>query len=310
MQPSTTSPLPNHNVVVFSGGGTRGIAFAGALEELRLQGIDWGLRCPKLHTVAGCSIGAMTALLVCLGFSAHEVSQLVLNTPFDHLVSLDPMHILRVLTEGLLGLDPGHVLRDWLAKQISRKTTLDLSQAKRLTLGELAEKTGMALACVATNLETRQPMMLSSRSTPDVIVVDAVQASMALPPLFRPVEILGTLYSDGGLVNNFPINFFDEHEVLGLRLSSTPQTLPEIQAMRLPLLGFTNYVIRIASSSNDSNAWESLPVTLRETRVITIHCGKVSTFESDVSAVKDLLLQAGTTAVKKFLQSHTSRLTL
>ena len=298
----SSQTLPDHQVVVFSGGGTRGIAFAGALEELRLRGIDWGLRCPKLHTAAGCSIGAMMALLVCLGFSAHELSQLVLNTPFDHLVSLDPMHILRVLTEGLLGLDPGHVLREFLAKQICRKTTLDVSQAMRLTLGQLAEKTGMSLVCVATNLETRQPIIMSSRATPDVIVVDAVQASMALPPLFRPVEIQGVLCSDGGIVNNFPINLFDEDEVLGLRLSSTPQTLPEIQAMRLPLLGFINYVIRIASNSNDANAWDSLSESLRTTRVITIACGKVSTFESDVSSVKDSLLHAGTTAVKEFLQ--------
>lgn len=292
--------LPDHKVVVFSGGGTRGIAFAGALEFLRQSGIDWGLRCPRIHTVAGCSIGAMTALLICLGFSAHEIGHLVLNTPFDHLVSLDPMDILRVLTDGSLGLDPGHVLRDWLAKQISRKTTLDSEQAKRLTLGDLATKTGMALVCIATNLESRTPWIFSSHATPTIRVIDAVHASMALPPVFRPVEIDGILCCDGGLMNNFPIDLFDESDVIGLRLQSTPQTLSDIQGLRLPLVGFINYILRIALSFHDDDAWTSLPESLRETRIIRIACGKVSTFESDVAAVKHALFEAGQTAVREF----------
>jgi predicted acylesterase/phospholipase RssA len=296
--------LPNHTAVVFAGGGTRGIAYAGALDALRRQGIDWGLRCPKVKTVAGCSIGAMTALLVVLGFSAHEIGQLVLNTPFEHLVSLDPMQMLRVLTEGSLGLDPGNVLRDWLATQIARKTTCDVTQAKRLTLSELKAKTDLSLVCVTTNLVTREQWILSPETTPNVVVVDAVQASMALPPLFQPVEIQGILCSDGGLVNNFPLSLFEEDEVVGLRLMSTPQTIPDIQAMRLPLIGFINYVVRILTSSNDSSSYASISESMRTTRVISISCGKVSTFESDVASVKDSLFQAGVDAVTKFFSKE------
>lgn len=294
--------LPEHKAVVFAGGGTRGIAYAGALEALRKRGVDWGLRCPRLETAAGCSIGAMTALLIVLGFSAHEIGQLVLNTPFEHLVSLDPMQMLRVLTEGSLGLDPGNVLRDWLAVQISRKTTCDPGQAKRLTLGELKSKTGMNLVCVTTNLQTRDAWILSSDTTPDIVAVDAVQASMALPPLFQPVEIQGVLCSDGGLVNNFPMSLFRESDVIGLRLSSSPQTMEDIRKMRLPLIGFINAVVRILTTSNDATSFASISDGLKS-RVITILCGKVSTFESDVASVKDALFQAGAHAVDDFLQA-------
>jgi NTE family protein len=296
--------LPEHTTVVFAGGGTRGIAYAGALEALRQKGIDWGLRCPKIQTVAGCSIGAMTALLIVLGFSAHEIGQLVLNTPFEHLVSLDPMQILRVLTEGSLGLDPGNVLREWLASQISRKTTCDTSQAKRLTLKELKAKTNMDLVCVTTNLATREQWVLSSEATPDVAVIDAVQASMALPPLFQPIEIQGVLCSDGGLVNNFPLNLFSETDVVGLRLLSTPQTITEMQSMRLPLIGFINYVVRILTTSNDASSFASISESMRKTRIISILCGKVSSFESDVASVKDSLFQAGVSAVKEFFEQR------
>ena len=297
--------LPEHDIVVFGGGGTRGIAFAGALEALRRHGLDWGLRCPRLSTAAGCSIGAMTALLIVLGFSAHEIGQLVLNTPFDRLVSLDPMQMLRVVTEGSLGLDPGHTLRDWLATQISRKTTCDSGQARRLTLGELKVKTGMNLVCVATRLDTRGAFVLSSEATPDVPVVDAVQASMALPPLFQPVDVQGVLCSDGGIVNNFPIELFDESRVFGIRLTSTPQTIADVQGMRLPLIGFVNFVLRILTSTNDESSFAALSPALRR-RIITIACGKVSTIESDVDAVKGLLFDAGLRCAESFVGTKTN----
>ena len=36
-------------------------------------------------------------------------------------------------------------------------------------------------------------------------LINAVLASSAIPGFFTPVEINGRLYSDGGIINNFPI---------------------------------------------------------------------------------------------------------
>ena len=292
--------LPPHTTVVFSGGGTRGLAFAGALESLRKRGIDWGLRCPRLETVAGCSIGAMTALLICLGFSAHEIAHLVTNMSFNDLVSLEPMQVLQVVTAGSLGLDPGQILRNWLSTQIALKTGLDVAASQRMTMAQLQEKTGMNFVCVATNVETRKMIEFSAARTPGVAVVDAVRASMALPPLFQPVDIAGTLYSDGGLVNNFPMDLFPQDSVLGLRLCSTPQSLKDIRSMRLPLLGFVSYVLRVTAMHADAAAWEALDENMRNTRVILLPCGKVSTFESDVASVRDQLFRSGEKGVDDF----------
>lgn len=293
--------LPKHTTVVFSGGGTRGLAFAGALDVLRTHGIDWGLRCPKLETVAGCSIGAMTALLICLGFSAHEIGHLVMHTEFHHLVSLDPMQMFGVVMSGSLGLDAGNVLKEWLAKQIAAKTLVDVAQAQRMTLLQLYEKTQMKLVCVATHIETRKLVDFHFESFPNVAVVDAVRASMALPPLFQPVEIQGALYADGGMVNNFPVSLFPPEDVLAFRLASTPQTLQDIRSMRLPLLGFVNYVLRVASIPGEAAIWNALPADVQTRRVVTLGCGKVSTFESDLAAVKDSLFASGKKGMQDFL---------
>jgi hypothetical protein len=247
----------------------------------------------------------MTALLICLGFSAHEIAHLVSTMSFDDLVSLEPMQVLQVVTSGSLGLDPGHTLRAWLSQQISSKTGLDVAASQRMTMEQLREKTGMNFVCVATNVETRKIVQFSSEHTPHVPVVDAVRASMALPPLFQPVDIAGVLYSDGGLINNFPVDLFPRETVLGLRLASTPQSLKDIRSMRLPLLGFVSYVLRVAAMHADASAWDKLDDTVRATRVVLIPCGKVSTFESDVGSVKDQLFRAGETGMDDFWEGKT-----
>jgi NTE family protein len=300
--------IPSYNTVVFSGGGTRGIAFAGALEVLRKkENIDWGLRCPPLKNVCGCSIGALLALLISLEFSANEISDLLMNTSFHQLVNLDPMQILKVATSGLLGLDTGTTLQTFLCKQIARKTIYDSHSSLSLTFEELYKMKKINLVVVATNLNSKCLETFSYEVTPKVSVVEAVRASMALPPLFEPVSIQGNLLSDGGLIENFPMHLFSSEEVLGLRLASETKTVEEMKQSALPLIPFLNHVTKISSMAADASAWYSLSETVRKERVINIPCGKVSSFETDVTAqLKDFLFKSGETAAKNFMERKTA----
>src|SRR5437763_14840961 len=63
--------------LVFEGGGVKGIAYAGALEELDNRGITG-----EVTRVAGTSAGAITAALVALGASAKYVGEAIGGTNF------------------------------------------------------------------------------------------------------------------------------------------------------------------------------------------------------------------------------------
>lgn len=66
------------------------------------------------------------------------------------------------------------------------------------------------LRVVATDL-TRNGMQIFGRdTTPDIPVADAVTASMAYPIFFKPVEIGGAVYVDGGLASNGPAWVLDD----------------------------------------------------------------------------------------------------
>lgn len=58
--------------LVFEGGGVRGIAYAGALNVLDERGL---LR--SVEQVGGTSVGAVTALLLAVGYTAHEMTTLL-----------------------------------------------------------------------------------------------------------------------------------------------------------------------------------------------------------------------------------------
>jgi predicted acylesterase/phospholipase RssA len=61
--------------------------------------------------------------------------------------------------------------------------------------------------------------IFGSEETPDVMVYDAVRASMAIPIVFTPHRIEGKLYVDGGVTASFPLDIYGAGEdVVGIRM--------------------------------------------------------------------------------------------
>ena len=48
-------------------------------------------------------------------------------------------------------------------------------------------------------------------NTPDCQVVDAILMSISIPFLFTPFKYENKLYLDGGLTNNYPIDYFKDN---------------------------------------------------------------------------------------------------
>lgn len=65
------------------------------------------------------------------------------------------------------------------------------------------------LRVVSTNIRRQAMALWSDTNTPHIPVAKAVAASMALPPVFKPVELNGDLHCDGALTSNLPAWAFD-----------------------------------------------------------------------------------------------------
>src|SRR5437870_13873229 len=84
---TTTSyiPLPPITALVFEGGGIKGLAYIGVLQALEeknlLKDVKW---------VAGSSVGAMTALMVALGYTQSQITTEFGNMDFSKFKDHDP----------------------------------------------------------------------------------------------------------------------------------------------------------------------------------------------------------------------------
>ncbi len=205
--------------LAFEGGGVKGVAYAGALEVLGQKGI-----LENIENVAGTSAGAITACLVSLRYSPDDISKTIKNM---NLGSFDDK-------EGLLkklhyyGLHPGDTFLTWIKEQIANsKHDFD----ENATFRDLKNAGCRNLHVFSSDIYMHDVKEFSFETTPDVVVAEAVRASMSIPLYFNAWKFSNNnpddhLYVDGGMLYNYPITAFDvggkpNMETLGLRLEDT-----------------------------------------------------------------------------------------
>jgi NTE family protein len=203
--------------LVFEGGGVKGIAYVGALQELEKRGI-----LTDISRIGGTSAGAITAILVGLNYSLVEVDSILRGLDFNKFMD-DSWGVVRD-TDRLLdefGWYKGDYFREWIAGVIKDKT--GNSEA---TFNDIAaQKTAKGfrdLYFVGTNLSTKFSEVFSSEHSPRMVVADAVRISMSIPLFFSAKRSFrGDVYVDGGVLDNYPVKIFDREKYVK-NYSATP----------------------------------------------------------------------------------------
>lgn len=155
--------------IALSGGGARGFAHLGVLQALREAGIE-------ADAYAGVSAGAMVGAFVAAGYGPREALDLMKSYKIsDYAKVILPIN-------GLLNLSN---LEEQLNERISVRRIEELSKPFFIGVTNLLD------GCA--EYHDQGPL------------VDFVLASASIPVLFEPVEINGTQYVDGGLMDNIPI---------------------------------------------------------------------------------------------------------
>lgn len=183
--------------LALGGGGAKGLAHIPMLEALDELGI-------RPHRLAGTSIGAIIGALYASGLSGSEIRALVeqfLVNDNDAAEQLIPMpRSLRWLdfidpTLGEGGLLDSSDFITFLGETISARRFRDLE---------------IPLKVVTAELWSGEPVILESGE-----LLPALQASMALPGVFPPVEYHGRQLVDGGVANPLPYDLLmDECDVV------------------------------------------------------------------------------------------------
>lgn len=82
------------------------------------------------------------------------------------------------------------------------------------------EQIDFPLNIVVSKLGSREPIYLNKKNNPKMKINDAIRASISIPILFDVFVLEGDKYVDGGLLNNFAIDYF-RNNTIGIRIKST-----------------------------------------------------------------------------------------
>ena len=172
--------------IALGAGGAKGIAHIPMLEALDEMGIT-------PHRIAGCSIGAVIGALYASGLSAAEIKEKIRRLAITR---SDTMR--GVFSDKKISKWWGMLDSDFRGSGLIKAESIMASLCEDRSC-ETFEELAIPFAVVATDFwECRSVVLDSGPLKP------AVQASMALPGLFTPVELDGRVLIDGGTVNPVP----------------------------------------------------------------------------------------------------------
>lgn len=190
--------------LVLGGGGARGGAHVAVLRQLEAQQIPVDL-------IVGTSIGAFVGGLYAQGKTPAEIEQLLLQLPwsdgFRDRVDRDEVPARRKEQRDQFPIDldlgvgpeglrvPKGVLHG--------QAMAALLQRAYGMVPELAsfDQLAVPFRAVATDLTNRETVVLSHGN-----LLHAVQASMSIPGVVRPMQVQNHLLVDGGVANNLPVS--------------------------------------------------------------------------------------------------------
>lgn len=219
--------------LVLSGGGARGYVHIGVIKALEENGIP-------IDYVTGTSMGAIVGGLYAAGYSTDEMMQIFRSEKFNN-------YYLGYLPNKYKDYfkyeqPDGSLLRIDLRRRnkkfaLALPTNLIPTQPMDLGFIDMFAKSSAAadnnfdrlfvpFRCIASDVFRNKEKVFDSGD-----LGTAIRASITFPILFKPVELDSTLYFDGGIYNNFPIETmrkeFAPDIIIGVNITSSRNEEPD-----------------------------------------------------------------------------------
>lgn len=243
--------------LALGGGAVLGAAHIGAIRAI--QELDL-----EIEAISGTSIGAFIAALYSYGNDFSAIENIALDMAWTDITGF---------SLSKFGLFSNKKIRGFLAETIGEEATFEDAQ--------------LPLFIVATNITSGEKKILRSGD-----LADAVMASTCLPGIYKPIEIDGELYVDGGIVENVPISPLKEEgysPIVAIDLNAS-QSYERPGSMVDVLINSFHFMMKTAAREQTRNA----DILIRP---------DLSKFNHIDSSQTEELIKAGYEETKKALES-------
>ncbi len=218
--------------LVLSGGGARGLAHIGAIDELLARGYE-------ITSIAGTSMGA----LVGGAFAAGKLDALRKKA----------LEMKRMRMMGLVDISLGfdHVVGGKKVIQLMKDIIGDLQ----------IEDLHIPYCCCASDLTTGKEQVFRSGS-----LCTAIRASISIPGIFKPERIDNHVFVDGSVHNTLPLDRVERHkgDILMAVNVSAPNDFSLNPMQRKPVhadnyVNLASYVVDLMVTTNTQMAMRITP---------------------------------------------------
>lgn len=273
---------PKYKNLVLSGGSIRGISLVGAVKKL----VDLNLiNLKKLKAVVGTSAGAMLALLIVLGYTIDEIWNIVYFLDMGKMVNPNVLLFLKKC-----GVETGQLIYDFFENHLLEKTKIS-----NINFQQLYQITNIHLTIVGSCLTTKQAIYYDHINTPNFKVCMALRISIGIPGFFTPIVIGDKKYIDGGVLNNYAMNLFEDRleETIGVLISneySTDYEYPEQYFIAvLNLLLHNYYTMSYKRYKNNTVYVTKSPIKLSPINFNIDNHIKIALFKYGIEAVEEFI---------------------
>lgn len=264
--------------LVMKGGGIKGLAYVGAIEELS--------KYYSFNRYVGTSAGAISAILLAAGFSTEELQEELSQKDFS---DFKDASIIKGIWNFFFkkGIYEAHTFTTWLDILLAKK----LNTPYCVRLADLPNR-----VTVYASRRGKKAIIFDSKSpeTKNKRAAFVARCSMSIPFIFTPEKSEGLRVFDGGVQHNYPIDILMSNEpnleFIGLYLGSK---IFEGDSRK----GILNELLSIWTEANDEE-------NLRRynDKTIIIDPRPISTLQLNLTKKeKKFLLDSGRIAAKQFL---------
>ena len=246
----------------------------------------------RIDTFVGSSIGAVVSCLFAIGMTPLQI--------YNAFVEIDEQTVLKYSNVDLFfhsfGIDNGEY---FMAHMVD--IFIDMKVSPKITFSQFFTKFHKRIIFTGSNISKHSTEYFGPDTTGDMRVLDAIRISISIPFLFSAIEYNGNLYCDGGVTNNFPLqytmkDFQSRHPmedssfgVLGCNIESLPPK---------QILSIDDYIYNIFACSVKKDRQE---LSFHEnTIIISIQNTGSTDFSADTEKRKEMF-DIGFAAADKYL---------
>ena len=235
-------PMPDNPKIglVLSGGGAKGLAHIGVLKVIDSLGV-------RVDYIGGTSMGSAVGGLYAAGYTGKQLDSIFRVIDFDVLLGDKVPRPSKTFQERKnsekYGISlPVKNFKIQLPSSISRGQNLfNLFTKLTLDVSAISDFSQLPIPfyCMATDIETGASVVMDRGN-----LAEAISISSTLPTLFQPLEHDGALLMDGGIANNYPIEYLKTKNldfIIGVSVEEDLLTKEEINSISDILAQISNF---------------------------------------------------------------------